>query len=87
MRSVGVDVSASADCRPDGQSWPMVGTIPTTAVMGSSNVGYRQTAVLQDSLLSAEAVVQSMSFSSRLSEMPTSLFQRHEDMTCSLQQH
>ena len=63
----------------DGQSWPMVGAIPTTAVMGSRlTLGYRQATALQDSpLLSAGAVVWGHEFHrSRLSQMPTSpLFQ------------
>lgn len=64
----------------DGQSWLMVGAIPTTAVMGSRlTLGYRQATALQDSpLLSAGAVVWGHEFHrSRLSEMPTSpLFQK-----------
>lgn len=63
----------------DGQSWPMVGVIPTTAVMASRlTLGYRQATVLQDSpLLRAGAVVWGHEFHrSRLSEMPTKpLFQ------------
>ena len=63
----------------DGNSWPMVGAIPTTAVMDSRlTLGYRQATALQDSpLLSAGAVVWGHEFHrSRLSEMPTKpLFQ------------
>ena len=63
----------------DGQSWPMVGAIPTTSVMDSRlTLGYRQATTLQDTpLLSAGAVVWGHEFHrSRLSEMPTSpLFQ------------
>ncbi len=63
----------------DGQSWPMVGAIPTTSVMDSRlTLGYRQATALQDTpLLSAGAVVWGHEFHrSRLSKMPTSpLFQ------------
>jgi cobyrinic acid a,c-diamide synthase len=63
----------------DGQSWPMVGAIPTTAVMGSRlTLGYRQATAQEDSLLlSAGAVVWGHEFHrSRLSEMSTKpLFQ------------
>jgi cobyrinic acid a,c-diamide synthase len=63
----------------DGQSWPMVGAIPTTAMMGSRlTLGYRQATALQDSsVLSAGAVVWGHEFHrSRLSEIPTKpLFQ------------
>jgi cobyrinic acid a,c-diamide synthase len=63
----------------DGQSWPMVGAIPSTAVMGSRlTLGYWQATALQDSpLLSAGAVVWGHEFHrSHLSELPTKpLFQ------------
>ena len=43
----------------EGQSWPMVGVLPTTTVMGKRlTVGYRQATALQDSpLLKAGAIV------------------------------
>jgi len=63
----------------DGQSWAMVGVIPTIAMMGSRlTLGYRQATALQDSpLLSAGTIVWGHEFHrSRLSEMPTQpLFQ------------
>lgn len=62
-----------------GQSWSMVGAIPTTAVMGSRlTLGYRQATTLQDTpLLSAGSVVWGHEFHrSYLSKMPTQpLFQ------------
>lgn len=71
----------------DGQSWSMVGGIPTTAVMGSRlTLGYRQARALQDSpLLSTGAVVWGHEFHrSHLSEVPTKpLFQtRGYDSQC-----
>ncbi len=57
-----------------GQSWSMVGAIPTTAIMGSRlTLGYRQATALQDSpLLSTGLVVWGHEFHrSYLSEMPT----------------
>ena len=57
----------------NGQSWPMVGAIPTTAVMSSRlTLGYRQATVLQDTpMLSTGAVVWGHEFHrSHLSEMP-----------------
>jgi len=63
----------------DGQSWSMVGAIPTKAVMGSHlTLGYRQANALQDSpLLNAGDVVWGHEFHrSHLSTMPTEpLFQ------------
>lgn len=62
----------------DGQSWSMVGTIPTKAVMSSRlTLGYRQAKALQDSpLLNAGAVVWGHEFHrSRLSEVAAPLFQ------------
>jgi cobyrinic acid a,c-diamide synthase len=63
----------------DGQSWSMVGAIPTTAVMGSRlTLGYRQATALQDSpLLSAGSVVWGHEFHrSHLFKIPTNpLFQ------------
>jgi cobyrinic acid a,c-diamide synthase len=63
----------------DGQSWSMVGAIPTKAVMGSRlTLGYRQATALQDSpLLNAGDVVWGHEFHrSHLSTMPTEpLFQ------------
>lgn len=62
-----------------GQSWSMVGAIPTTAVMDSRlTLGYRQATTLQDSpLLSTGSVVWGHEFHrSHLSEIPTQpLFQ------------
>jgi cobyrinic acid a,c-diamide synthase len=58
----------------NGQSWPMVGAIPTTSVMGSRlTLGYRCCTALEDSLLlSAGSVVWGHEFHrSYLSEMPT----------------
>jgi len=63
----------------DGQSWSMVGAIPTTAVMGSRlTLGYRQATALQNSpLLSAGSVVWGHEFHrSHLFKIPTNpLFQ------------
>lgn len=62
----------------DGQSWPMVGAIPTTSVMDSRlTLGYRQATTLQDTpLLSAGAVVWGHEFHRSRSEMPSEpLFQ------------
>lgn len=63
----------------NGQSWSMVGAIPTTAVMGSRlTLGYRQATALQDSpLLRAGSVVWGHEFHrSHLSEISTQpLFQ------------
>ncbi len=63
----------------DGQSWSMVGAIPTTAAMGSRlTLGYRHATALQDSpLLSAGSVVWGHEFHrSHLFKIPTNpLFQ------------
>ncbi|HEY9852346.1 MAG TPA: cobyrinate a,c-diamide synthase [Leptolyngbyaceae cyanobacterium] len=58
----------------DRQSWPMVGVLPTKAIMGSHlTLGYRQATALQDSpLLSSGATVWGHEFHrSSLSELPT----------------
>jgi cobyrinic acid a,c-diamide synthase len=57
----------------EGQSWSMVGVLPTTTVMGKRlTVGYRQATVLQDSpMLSADAMVWGHEFHhSQLTAMP-----------------
>ncbi|MCL1466405.1 cobyrinate a,c-diamide synthase [Argonema galeatum] len=63
----------------NGQSWPMIGVLPTTAVMGERlTLGYRQATALQDSpLLPAGATVWGHEFHrSSLSKAPeTPLFE------------
>jgi cobyrinic acid a,c-diamide synthase len=57
----------------EGQSWPMVGVLPTTTVMGKRlTVGYRQAKVLQESpILKAETLVWGHEFHhSQLTAMP-----------------
>jgi cobyrinic acid a,c-diamide synthase len=57
----------------EGQSWPMVGVLPTTTVMGKRlTVGYRQAKVLQESpLLKADTLVWGHEFHhSQLTTMP-----------------
>jgi cobyrinic acid a,c-diamide synthase len=57
----------------EGQSWSMVGVLPTTTVMGKRlTVGYRQATALQDSpLLSTGATVWGHEFHhSQLTAMP-----------------